>query len=68
MTEKQIFKHNLQNLASINFSRQALAIFRYQAVNNPVYRQYIEFLIINPDSINRIEDIPFLPIELFRSP
>jgi len=44
----------------------ALSIFRYQAENNPIYAQFIDLLQINPSKIQRLQDIPFLPISLFK--
>ena len=49
------------------FNELALRLFRMQAEKNPVYRQFIEGIGVNAKSIDRIEDIPFLPIELFKS-
>lgn len=49
------------------FERIALEVFRYQAKNIPIYREYIERLRINPDEINHFEKIPFLPIQFFKS-
>ena len=48
------------------FSALALEVFRFQAERCAPYRQYIELLGVDPRSVNRIEDIPFLPIELFK--
>ena len=49
------------------FSAAALALFRFQAERCEPYRRYVELLGINPAEVSRIEDIPFLPIELFKS-
>jgi phenylacetate-coenzyme A ligase PaaK-like adenylate-forming protein len=45
----------------------SLECFRYQAKNNPVYRDYIEKLGIDPGKIMKIHDIPFFPVEYFTS-
>lgn len=50
-----------------SFEEKALAIFRFQAAHNLVYKEYIELLGIDPFSIDRIENIPFLPIRFFKS-
>lgn len=42
-------------------------VFRYQATENEVYRQYIEALKVNIDKITQLEQIPFLPIEFFKT-
>ena len=49
------------------FASCALELFRYQAEHCPPYRKYLELMAINPADITRLEDIPFLPIELFKS-
>ncbi|MFN3849168.1 MAG: acyl transferase [Spirosomataceae bacterium] len=48
------------------FEELALEVFRYQASQNPVYQQYLGYLRINPQKINRIDKIPFLPIQFFK--
>lgn len=49
------------------FNDQAIQTFRYQSVNCQPYSEYIKLLGISPDSITNVEDIPFLPISLFRT-
>ena len=49
-----------------NFADKALAIFRFQAEKNPVYREFLQYLDIQHASITNYRDIPFLPVELFR--
>lgn len=49
------------------FERTALELFSYQAAHCVPYRRYIELLGIDPSTIERCEDIPFMPIELFKS-
>jgi phenylacetate-coenzyme A ligase PaaK-like adenylate-forming protein len=49
------------------FNETCLAVFQFQAQENAVYREYLKHLNVNAGDINRIEDIPFLPIELFKS-
>jgi len=58
-----IFKLN----NSVSFSDTALRIFRIQAENNPVYRQFISGLRRKPEEITNINDIPFIPAEFFKS-
>ncbi len=49
------------------FDGMALELFRYQHEYNILYRQYCDTLRIDPLSIQRIEDIPFLPISFFKT-
>lgn len=44
----------------------ALAVFRYQAAENPVYKKYIDTLGLDPSAISTPEEIPFLPVEFFK--
>ena len=49
------------------FEAAALELFRFQADRCKPYKEYISLLGIEPHDVKRIEDIPFLPIELFKS-
>jgi len=49
-----------------SFEKMALEIFRFQAHECPVYRQYINLLGIDPQEIDGILKIPFLPVSFFR--
>jgi phenylacetate-coenzyme A ligase PaaK-like adenylate-forming protein len=50
-----------------DFRRLALDIFNFQFENNPVYRSFCDLLYIHPSDVKAIEDIPFLPIQFFKS-
>lgn len=50
-----------------NFNELALKIFRYQARENTVYRSFLNHLSVDADAVQTIEEIPFLPIEFFKS-
>jgi len=50
-----------------NFSELSLEIFRFQYQHNKLYRQYCETLKIAPGKIADIEQIPFLPIQFFKT-
>jgi phenylacetate-coenzyme A ligase PaaK-like adenylate-forming protein len=62
LTEK-IFQ--LSNLA--DFTSLALEVFRYQYEHNKVYQQFASALSVHPATVDRIEKIPFLPIEFFKN-
>ena len=49
------------------FLEKVLEVFRYQAYNNPVYSDFIHRLGIKKEAVNTLEEIPFLPVEFFRS-
>lgn len=49
------------------FEACALEVFRFQAEHCAPYKQYIELLGIDPSKVQSLEQIPFLPIELFKT-
>ncbi len=49
------------------FEKVALAIFQYQAKNNAIYKEFLSHLRIQIDTIQSISEIPFLPIQFFKS-
>lgn len=61
------FESDLYNLNGQSFNDIALSLFRFQADNNKIYRQYMESLSIKSESIQNIEQIPYLPISFFKN-
>ena len=59
--EEEIFK------SEFDFEKTALHIFQFQAKENSVYKSYLEQLKINPQKINSVIQIPFLPIQFFKT-
>nr|WP_321227214.1 acyl transferase [uncultured Psychroserpens sp.] len=49
------------------FNSLALQVFKFQFENNPVYRSFCDLLYKHPSDVKRIEEIPFLPIQFFKS-
>jgi phenylacetate-coenzyme A ligase PaaK-like adenylate-forming protein len=60
---KDIFRINNEK----TFRATALEVFYYQAKHTPVYRDYLAALGTDPSQIKETEEIPFLPIEFFKS-
>ncbi len=60
------FKKKIFQLKSVDFSAAAIELFHYQATANPIYQQYLQYLSIQIESITTIQQIPFMPIELFK--
>lgn len=50
-----------------DFDRMTLEVFRFQAEACAPYREYLELLGIDPAAVECPKQIPFLPIELFKS-
>ena len=68
MSVDQIFKSRIFKVGSENeFNSLALEIFKFQAEKNPVYKEYINYLGIDPYDIDDIQKIPFLPIRFFKT-
>ena len=49
------------------FHEKSLQIFQYQYHNNAVYQEFCRHLKKRPEEVSRLEEIPFLPIEFFKS-
>ena len=60
-------KNTILRTTALDFAENALTVFRLQAEHNPVYRRWIELLGLNPAKVASIEDIPFMPIDFFKS-
>ena len=61
--QKEIFNIQSDN----DFKACALQVFKYQFDNNVVYRSFCDLLNIHPSDVREIEEIPFLPIQFFKS-
>lgn len=49
------------------FEKIALKIFRFQYENNLVYQEFCDLLKTNPQKVKSLHQIPFLPIQFFKS-
>lgn len=49
------------------FNKKCIEVFGHQYENNTIYRQFCEQLDASPKVIDHYMDIPFLPIEFFKS-
>ncbi len=63
INRKAIFKIKTEQ----EFSNMALQIFKHQFENNMVYRSFCDLLYKHPSDVKTIKDIPFLPIQFFKS-
>ena len=50
-----------------SFENLALKIFKYQSLNNDIYKAYIDSLGLESEKIDGLNKIPFLPIEFFKN-
>ncbi|MFY0713325.1 acyl transferase [Seonamhaeicola sp. NFXS20] len=49
------------------FTLKALEVFKFQFENNRVYRSFCDLLYKTPSDVKTLRDIPFLPIQFFKS-
>lgn len=50
-----------------DFNRTAIEVFRYQAEHNIVYKEFLSGLNVDAASVKEVSNIPFLPVEFFKS-
>jgi phenylacetate-coenzyme A ligase PaaK-like adenylate-forming protein len=61
-------KNSIFNIQSeTDFKAVALEVFKFQFEHNSVYRSFCDLLYKHPSDIHTIEQIPFLPIEFFKT-
>ncbi len=63
MNPPEVFKIRTKK----EFEKRALEIFRFQADKNSIYKKYIGQLGVDREKVKNIGQIPFLPIELFKT-
>ena len=56
---------NIQNQE--DFTKVALQVFKHQFINNKVYRSFCDLLYIHPSDVKEVKEIPFLPIQFFKT-
>ncbi len=57
----------ITNKKNEDFFDLVFTLFNYHAAHNVVYKKYLDFLGIKVQNIQRIEQIPFLPIQFFKN-
>ncbi len=67
LTDHIAIKNELFHVTEQHFETLAVKIFRFQYDQNAIYRQYCDTIHANKESIQRLEEIPFLPIGFFKS-
>ena len=63
MLQDEIFKITTEE----EFNSLALKVFKFQFDHNKVYRSFCDLLFKHPSDVKIISEIPFLPIEFFKS-
>ena len=68
MTNCQYFKSKIFDLETPDeFEKLALELFQYQYQHNEIYRQYVDLIKRDVNTVKRLVDIPHLPIHFFKS-
>ena len=67
MSFRSEFLQGLPQVTAATFAAAALALFRYQAAHCPPYAAYLMQLGRDTAAITQLTDIPFLPIEFFKT-
>jgi phenylacetate-coenzyme A ligase PaaK-like adenylate-forming protein len=62
-----ITPENIFNVTPQTFDDVALQVFKFQYQNVSVYREFCMLQKRSPENVNSILEIPFLPIELFKT-
>ncbi|HET8809532.1 MAG TPA: acyl transferase [Flavobacteriaceae bacterium] len=63
-----MLKNRIFSIASeAEFNETAIAVFQFQYEHNNVYREFCDLLKIEKSKIQEIAQIPFLPIQFFKS-
>lgn len=57
----------VKHIEEYDFNEVALEIFQFQYHNLDTYREFCDYLNVKVANVNRIEDIPFLPVEFFKT-
>lgn len=55
------------SLSEIEFTKYCLEVFHYQVEENAVYKNWVKLIKHDSSAVKQIQDIPFLPVELFKT-
>jgi hypothetical protein len=50
-----------------NFDKMALELFQFQYRNSDIYRAYVDSVRVDPQTVDCLSKIPFLPIQFFKT-
>ena len=60
-------QHEIRSFHVNDWNGRCIELFHDQFQNNPLYREYVQLLGIQPSQVNLWTDIPFLPVRFFKS-
>jgi hypothetical protein len=67
MSQRERFKSKIDAINAENFESFAIQLFQFQYKNNKIYKKYVDAIGRVPEKVIKIIDIPFLPIEFFKT-
>ena len=67
LTQYKDFRDAIFAASSNNFEELAIRIFHFQYAQNVFYREYCNTIGVDASAVDRLEKIPFLPIQFFKS-
>lgn len=60
-------EHKIFSVERSGFEKLAVEVFHFQYENNSIYRKYCKVIHADIKTIDRLEKIPFLPIQFFKT-
>jgi hypothetical protein len=60
-------QHIFEIRSASAFEKYAMEIFLFQSRHNPVYKKYLELIKCKSTNVSSISEIPFLPVEFFKT-
>ncbi len=60
-------RNKIKSLKRKDFEKTALSVFHHQVKHNPLYQSYTQLLHIQTEKVQSLEQIPYLPIQFFKS-
>lgn len=67
LTDHTILRKEIFDIQEAEFERFAIQIFKFQFEQNPFYHEYCRAINTDVTSVKHINQIPFLPIQFFKS-
>lgn len=67
LTDHTLLRKEIFDVQEENFEHLAVRIFQFQCSLNPLYHDYCRTLQVSVESVEHIRQIPFLPIQFFKS-
>ena len=67
MNRHEYYKKLISISDEKDFKELALQVFHFQSKQNKIYSEFVKGLRISEEKISRINEIPFLPVEFFKS-